>query len=103
MKTQAITIIAMLALGGCASLGETMATKEPSLVFATSKTPKQFRDCYIASTPMRGLTASEYEDGYIFVSENVPGNAFTVKPVGQGSEVKVWGLLGTRNSARACM
>ena len=80
-----------------------MATKEPSAIYLSDKTPREFRDCYITATPMRGLTASEYGEGYIFVSENVPGNAFTAMPKGEGSEIKVWGLAGTRAGARLCI
>lgn len=98
-----IGMSAAMMLAGCASIAETMETKEPSAIYFTTKTPREYRDCYVTATPMRGLTASEYGDGYIFVSDDVPGNAFTVMPKGEGSEVKVWGLAGTRAGARLCI
>lgn len=92
-----------LLLSGCATVGETMATKEPSLTAATAKTPVQYRDCIVQSSSLAVWSITEIEGGFMFASTKVSGNVITVKAAGQGSEVTVWGLLGTRNAARQCV
>lgn len=93
----------VLLLGGCATVGETMATKEPSLTSSTTKTPVQYRDCIVQSASLAVWSITEIEGGFMFASTKVAGNVITVKGSGQGSEVTVWGLLGTRNAARQCV
>lgn len=96
-------VLVAVALAGCASVGETMANKAPSGVYATAKTPRAYRDCIVQAEPFSTYTVTEYEGGFMFVSTKVSGNVFTVKPIAQGSEVTVWGLLGTRRTARGCL
>lgn len=98
-----LAVALALALSGCATVGETMATKEPSAILTTAKTPAAYRDCIVLASEFTEFTASEFEGGYIFVHSKAPGQVFTVKPSGHGSEVRVWGLLGTRRTARHCL
>lgn len=92
-----------LLLSGCATVGETMANKEPSLAATTSKSPTQYRDCIIQSTALAVWSISEIDGGFMFVSTKVSGNLITARNYGSGTEIKVWGLLGTRQAARACI
>ena len=93
----------VLLLGGCATVGETMATKPPSLTASTTKTPVQFRDCMVQSASFAVWSITDIEGGYMLASTKVSGNVITVKAGAGGSEVTVWGLLGTRNAARQCV
>lgn len=93
----------VLLLGGCATVGETMATKEPSLTASTTKTPVQFRDCMVQSASFAVWSITEIDGGFMFASTKVSGNVITARDYGQGTEIKVWGLLGTRNAARSCV
>lgn len=102
MKKAVISALA-LTLAGCASVGETMANKPPSGVYTTAKTPIAYRDCIVAASPFAEFQVTDQGEGYMFVSPKVAGNVFTVQPTSNGSEVKVWGLLGTRRSARNCL
>lgn len=92
-----------LLLGGCATVGETIATKPPSLTASTTKTPVQFRDCMVQSASFAVWSITDIEGGYMLASTKVSGNVITVKAGAGGSEVTVWGLLGTRNAARQCV
>lgn len=92
-----------LLLGGCATVGETMATKPPSLTASTTKTPVQFRDCMVQSASFAVWSITDIEGGYMLASTKVSGNVITVKAGAGGSDVTVWGLLGTRNAARVCI
>lgn|GEM_PF-4868030 len=92
-----------LLLAGCASVGETIATKDPSMVARSEKSPTEYRDCIVRSEPLAVWSITETEGGFMFASTKVSGNVFTVKPAESGSEVTVWGLLGTRRTARACL
>lgn len=96
-------IAGALTLAGCATVGETMATKDPSGVYVTAKTPAAYRDCIVQSEPYSTYSVTEHEGGFMFVSTKVPGNVFTVKSAVEGSEVSVWGLMGTRRTARGCL
>ena len=101
--TKMVALSLALLLGGCATVGETMANKEPSLAATTSKSPTQYRDCMIQSTALAVWSISEIDGGFMFVSTKVSGNVITARDYGQGTEIKVWGLLGTRNAARSCV
>lgn len=98
-----MVMVGLLALSGCATVGETMAEKDPSAVLVTAKSPAAYRDCIVQSEPFSTYTVTEHEGGFMFVSTKVSGNVFTVKPAAQGSDVTVWGLLGTRRTARGCL
>lgn len=93
-----------IALSGCASVGETMAGKEPSLVANTLKTPSAFRDCIVNSAAFAEFSVTDRGRGHLFVHNKAPGQIIEVQPGTEGSsQVTVWGLLGTRKTARACI
>lgn len=96
----AVAVVWLLA--GCATVGETMADKEPSAVLQSAKTPAEYRACIVASQEFADLQITEHEGGFMFVSTKVPGQVFTAAPAVNGSTITVWGLLGTRNMARQC-
>ena len=101
--TKVVAIALAMVLTGCASVGETMATKEPSMVEATAKTPTAFRDCIIGASAFAEYQITEKDGGFMFVSPKVAGNVFTALPKNGMTEVTVWGLLGTRRTARQCL
>lgn len=99
-----IAIVAALsACAGCASVGETMADKPPSAVFETAKSPTGFRDCIVLTNTFPEFAITEMGDEFLFVQTRASGQVIQAKPSGAGSEIKVWGLLGTRNVARSCL
>ena len=98
-----LLVAAALTLSGCASVGETMETKEPSGVYLTAKSPTAYRDCIIAASAWAEYQVTDRDGGFMFVSPKVAGNVFTALPKDGGSEVTVWGLLGTRRAARQCI
>ena len=96
----AIAVVGLLA--GCATVGETMADKEPSAVIQSDKTTAEYRACIVLSQEFADLQITDHEGGFMFVSTKVPGQVFTAVPALNGSTITVWGLLGTRNTARQC-
>ena len=98
-----LAALGMFGLVGCATVGETMATKEPSLTEVTSKSPAQYRDCIVQSASLAVWSITEIEGGFMFASTKVSGNVITAKAAPEGSHVTVWGLLGTRQAARRCL
>lgn len=79
-----------------------MADKEPSAAFQSAKTPAEYRACIVSSQEFANLQITDHEGGFMFVSTKVPGQVFTAAPTAGGSTITVWGLLGTRNTARQC-
>lgn len=98
-----IAAIALLLCGACATVEETMTKKPPSGVYATGKRPDQFRDCIVRTQEVQQFAVSPDGDGFLFASTSVAGQVIRVLPNESGSEVTVWGLLGTRRTASACL
>lgn len=97
--------LAMLAVGGCASVGETLASP-PKWTFETAKTPREFRDCYVRSSDF-GVSITESGPGYLYVAPGgygaIPGSMWEVQPKGEGAEIRVWGHRGDRNAVQRCV
>ena len=91
-----------LAMAGCASVGDTMS-KEPSAVYATAKTPGEFRECIALAAVIGSIPVVDFRGGYLFTSSHGFGESFTAMPSGEGSEVKVWGRASMRATARQCI
>lgn len=90
------------ALAGCATVGQTMSEKSPSLELMSSKSPTAFRDCMVGSAISAAYMVTERDGGFMFVATQAPGQIILATPEGAGSKITVWGLLGTRRGARAC-
>ncbi len=106
MNTVKLTMAALTAsitMSGCATVGETMAGKEPSAILQSVKSPAEFRTCIVSAQEAAALQITEHEGGFMFVSTKLAGQVFTVTSAPSGSTVTVWGLLGTRNMARQCL
>ena len=101
---KALALSAVLVLAGCATVGETMTSKEPSGVYQTMKSPREYRDCFVDSSGAQAYSITDRDGGYLFALSAGAGQAFSAMPRAEGgSTVTVWGLLGTRRDARMCV
>lgn len=99
-----VAVIALsLGIASCATVSETMAGREPDGIYQTAKSPQAYHACIVGNQQFAELQITPLGEGYMFVSTRVPGQVFTVESAASGSEVRVWGFLGTRRTARACL
>lgn len=103
MKRSIGLALSFALLTGCATVSETMDEKPPSLQVESLKSPTAFRDCIVGSGIVAAYSVTERDGGFMFVDMKAPGQIILAKPHGEGSEIIVWGLLGTRRAARACV
>lgn len=100
---RSLILIPALLVAACASVGETMAEKPPSAVYQTAKSPIEYRDCIIDRASAQAYQITDRDGGYLFALTAGAGQVFSAVPNGTGSTITVWGLLGTRRDARACL